>query len=1091
MGEVYEAEDFELNERVALKTVRLEVAEDERAVSRFKYEIQLARKVTHPNVCRIFDLGYHRASGPGSMGVVDIMFLTMELLEGNTLSDCLRNSGPMSVAEALPIIRQMAAGLAAAHEAGIIHRDFKSANVILVSRPADGIGSGSGDLQRAVITDFGLARRSVVAGDDASALSQTGIVVGTPAYMAPEQVEGKEATPATDIYALGLVMYEMTTGRLPFGRDSAPIVALRRLTETPRSPRAYVHDLDLRWERTILHCLERQPEDRFSNPAEVVAALTGVGYQFAGNRPPRRGLIATKLGIRGALIGLAVILLGLLGLGYYLFTGRKVKPVRPDRVQESAVHVRPSVAVLGFRNLSGRAEFDWLSTALSEMFFTDLTAGGKLRTLPGEDVARMKRDLALGEAQDYARDTVKRIHRNLGADFLVLGAYVILGREAGGRIRLDVRLQNASSGEIVDIVSQTGTEAKLFDLVSRAGTELRKILGAGEMSEREAGNVRASLPADPAVDRLYAGGLTHLRVFEAQAARDELEKAVTAEPGFAPAHAALARAWQQLGYEENARQEAKKAFDLSPKLSREVQLSTAADYNALIGNWQKAVEAYRSLFDFFPDNLDYGLRLAEAQASAGQAHNAMDTVRAMRRLPGLERDDPRIDLAEAEGAHALSDFRRAQQLAAKAAAAGSTQGASLLVARAKLVEGQAWENQGDSAKAKTAFDDAQQAYAKAGDLGGVAEALNQSARLLERNGDAAQAEEMAKESFAAWRRIGNQAGMAMALNIRAGILERRGDVKGALAANQEALALRREINDRNAVAASLNNLGNVYADQGDFVQARKMYEEAADTHRQTGDRRSLSLTLGNLASTLLEQGDLQRAKVAYEESLKISREIGNKRNIAYALFGRGQILERQDDLAGARKDVEESLAIRNEIGEKSTAAESYMLLGEISLEQQRFPEAETESRQAVAEFEREKQDDTEGVALAVLARVLATQRKTAESVAAVDQATSLARKSGNRETGIAVQIVRARVLAASGGSGDLAEASRLLKDAFAESAKARMIEYQLESRLLLAEIAVRSEKAGATPQLALLERDARARGYLLIARKATAAHPHR
>ena len=257
MGDVYEVEDLELRERVALKTVRPEVVGDPHSLSRFKREIQYAKRVTHPNVCRIHDLGSHRE------GEVEIAFLTMQLLDGETLSAHLRLAGRMTAKEALPLATQMAEALSAAHDAGIIHRDFKTSNVMLV---------GSGAARRAVVTDFGLAHSSAPAGD--CTLTESGKLVGTPAYMAPEQVMHGVLTPATDVYALGLVMYEMVTGHRPFQGDTPIDMALKRLAEAPLSPSVYAPDLDKRWEGVILRCLEREPARRFQTASEVARALT-------------------------------------------------------------------------------------------------------------------------------------------------------------------------------------------------------------------------------------------------------------------------------------------------------------------------------------------------------------------------------------------------------------------------------------------------------------------------------------------------------------------------------------------------------------------------------------------------------------------------------------------------------------------------------------------------------------------------------------------------------------------------------------------------------------------------------------------------
>ena len=254
MGEVYEAEDPEMDEHVAIKTIRPDIAADEASVARFRKEIQLGRKVSHPNVCNIYSIGKH-----GSL-----YFFTMELLRGETLGARLRKQGRMTTGEALPLLSQMADALAAAHDAGIIHRDFKPANVMLLD----------GDTRRkAVVTDFGLARLA----ERPDAESRTGLThfAGTPAYMAPEQLEDAPLTKAADIYALGLVAYEMVTAHRPFEGATDISAAIQRLTVKPKAPLEWVPELDAHWNTAILQCLERQPEDRWASACEFVEALNG------------------------------------------------------------------------------------------------------------------------------------------------------------------------------------------------------------------------------------------------------------------------------------------------------------------------------------------------------------------------------------------------------------------------------------------------------------------------------------------------------------------------------------------------------------------------------------------------------------------------------------------------------------------------------------------------------------------------------------------------------------------------------------------------------------------------------------------------
>jgi eukaryotic-like serine/threonine-protein kinase len=261
VGEVYEAHDETIGEEVALKTLR-EGVDDPVSIERFRREIQLARKVTHRNVCRVFDVGSH-----GLPEGKPLLFITMELLRGRSLADRLDDGDRYGVDEALPLVRQMAAGLDAAHAANVIHRDFKPGNLMLVDEPGG---------PRVVITDFGLARNYSL---DERSITVTGEAVGTPLYMAPEQVvTGKTPiTPATDIYGLGNVMYEMVTGQLPFKGSSITVMAIKRFREAVPSPRLVVPDLDMRWERAILRCLERESSARFQSAAQVIAALTTDG----------------------------------------------------------------------------------------------------------------------------------------------------------------------------------------------------------------------------------------------------------------------------------------------------------------------------------------------------------------------------------------------------------------------------------------------------------------------------------------------------------------------------------------------------------------------------------------------------------------------------------------------------------------------------------------------------------------------------------------------------------------------------------------------------------------------------------------------
>jgi serine/threonine protein kinase len=263
LGEVYEVKDQALGETVALKILKAEVSTNPVFLERFRREIQNARRITHPNVCRVFDLGVHR---PSTDGGPQRFFVTMEVLAGETLAAHLAGRGPLSPAEALPLLEPLAAGLQAAHDAGVIHRDLKPANVLLV--PA-----ADGGAPRVVVTDFGLA---INVDQLDLGLTDTWELIGTPEYMAPEQTKRGAATPATDVYALALIAFELLTKASPFEPEATAIATvLKRRYERPRALRDLAPGADASWETTIARCLDADPARRLQRPADVVAALVG------------------------------------------------------------------------------------------------------------------------------------------------------------------------------------------------------------------------------------------------------------------------------------------------------------------------------------------------------------------------------------------------------------------------------------------------------------------------------------------------------------------------------------------------------------------------------------------------------------------------------------------------------------------------------------------------------------------------------------------------------------------------------------------------------------------------------------------------
>ena len=741
---------------------------------------------------------------------------------------------------------------------------------------------------------------------------------------------------------------------------------------------------------------------------------------------------------------------------------------------------------MGFKNLAGRPDAAWLSAALSEMFSSELSAGEKLRTIPGEDVARVKIDLSLPDADGYGRDTLARIRKNLGADFIVLGSYYYSGKDDGGQVRLDLRLQDASSGDTVATISQTGADVQLLDLVSRTGSQLREKFGVEEVTPAEATGVRAELPSNPEAYRLYAEGLARLRVYDVQAARGLLEKAVEAEPDCAVVHSALAEAWTSLGYEEKAKREAKRAMDLSAGLSREKRLSTEGRYRATTGDWDKAVQIYSALVRFFPDNLDYGLRLATAQTRAGKARDALATVTALRGLPAPAREDPRIDLEESGAANSLADFQRSRQLAAAAVAKANSQGAGLLAARGNLALGWALERLGQLQQASAVLGQARDAFARGGNRDGAAHALEAMAATRYDQGDMTGARKFYEEALRVYRACGDRRGVANALNDSANILYEQGNLDGAKKGYQEVLRIQSEIGAKGDAAGTLGNIANVLDGQGDLAGARKMHEEALRGFSEVANKRGVSSTLSNLGGLLIEQGDLVGAKSFYDRAIKICMETSYRRGRAYALEGLGQVALAHGDLAGARHNMEQALAIRREMGDELNTASSRVDLATVAIEESRPAEAEAPLRSAIEAFHKAKSGDDEAAADTALARSWAARGMQSDAMSAVRRAKALLTAASGIPVRFGVALAEARISANSGPAA-LADSRKLLQSTLDEAMRHGYVGYQYEARLALGELEVQSGNAAeARAGLAALGSEAGAKGFGLIARKAVA-----
>lgn len=1067
MGEVYEAEDLELGERVAIKTIRFEYSQHENATERFKREIQLARKVTHPNVCRTFDVFRH-SDGSGS-GSREVLIVSMELLVGKTVSDRIREKGRLTPEEALPIILQMAAGLGAAHEAGIIHRDFKSNNVILVpaERSPDGL--------RAVITDFGLAKTA----GTSKHLTGTFDVVGTPAYMAPEQLQNGAITPATDIYALGVVIYEMLTGSTPHNADTAVAMALKRLSEPAPSARESVPGLDPKWEATVAHCLERDPKDRFKSTDEVVRTLRG---EIA---PPTRRMSA---GLRRITAGVPVIVALLVLAGGVAWFGktRWLKPV--DHGQAAAVQTtsktRPAVAILGFQDLSQARNSALLGGMLTDGLWAQLDVD-ELRFVPPNQVDEMKRNLGIKEIKaSMDAKEIARIQEYLGTQVLVTGSYRVSGEGRAGKVDWNIHLLSGKNGEGLGSIPDSGSENELHGMIARAGKRIRTNLGV-ELTGTEEGRLDSSFSANADALRDYSDAREKRRTFDLQGAIRSLEKSVDADPNFIQAHSALAEAWSELGYEGKAGEEAKKALDLSAKLPAEARGLVAGRYYEMTNNWAKAMQNYASLRTLFPDDPEYGLLLARSQTSAGKGQAALTTLEQTEKQNLPKGMDPLLQLAKSEAQEGLGNYHEQLKAASAAAEKAKAFQGKLLLARARIQECTALLNLGDPQKARPLCEEARALNVEAGDQLAAARAINVVANAAYQQGQLAEARGLYEQALSITENIGDKLDEAGALNNLANVMDDQGDSAGALSTYKKSIEVAKERGDKTGMALAEQNLAAVMFRSGDAAGGGKMFLSAIQISREIGDKFTEAKALNNLCIFSLSAGEAKAAAQDCEDSLRLRTEIDSKPDIARSMVSRGDIRLTAGNMAGAKEDYEGALKIQEPLGMKSDAAYSRIALAWLALREKRFADAGQYAEDAAKEFATEKDNDGEAEARAAGAEAKAGLKDFAGAQSDVETAGSLAAKSNNPELKLKIELSKARI---ETDSGKFAEAIARLENLQKSAQKSGFVALGMEVKLALGIAELKTSKvAQGKLLLAQLQKDAQAKGFVQIAREAAEA----
>jgi eukaryotic-like serine/threonine-protein kinase len=941
MGMVYRAHDEQLDVDVALKVLRPEVAADPGFRERFRKELLLARQVSHRNAVRIHDLG---VSG-------DLLFLTMDYVPGRSLRALLEEDGPLGPRQAVAIARQLAAALAAAHAEGVVHRDLKPANVL--------VDAGG----RAFVTDFGVARSMTTAGP-----TQLGVVVGTPDYLSPEQARGEPVDGRSDVYALGILLFEMLSGHLPFGGDSYAERLAQRIGGEARDLSDLGVAAPARLRAVVRRCLQRKPARRYQGAAELLADLDALPATSASASPSRRvggvvglvGLVDRRrralfdgvapgrrriLAVVAAVAGLAVVTLLVLaawvlvraagwlpgsmaGAGAGRLASRSQSAAVPavpaevaapgtlaapaTRASLATVAPRHVVAVLPLAERTGRTDLAWSSTGVADMLAAALAESPTLRVVDSVRLLRTVDDLKLPRGP-LSGSELHQLAELVEADRVVTGTVLA----AGGVLRIDLALVAADqpAPAVRSLHAEARNAAQIFRLVGELGERLRGQLEAGVPPA----TVPPPLTASSAAMAAYTDGLGRLARADSLGARPALERAVAADPAFTAAWVRLAGCYQSLGYAEKAQAAAARAAATPGAAAGRLGYEARAQLQELQGAPEAAQETLQQLIKSYPHDLEARLSLAEAYGQQGKLDEA---VAALRQVDLSDPNHPRgwyllskYLIQQGKARQAIDDTLLHAMAVQKRL--GSEQG------RADVLNalGVGYQELGELDRAADSYRQAADLRRRIDDRRGYATSLKNLATLALVRGAYDEAGRDLEQALEILQALGDRAGVADLENAYGGLEEERGRYDRALEDYRRALQQRRDLGDRLALAESLGNVGFAYHLLGDYDNALVYWQQALVLNRATGDRAGVVTTTQSIGQLQLAQGKWTDALKSFLDTLAESRKLGLKAATAVSTGFLGRVAQYQGRYQAALASYRDALAMVRQLGDRRGEAE--------------------------------------------------------------------------------------------------------------------------------------------------------------------------
>jgi len=844
MGAVYKARDTELERLVAIKLIRPELASHPEILRRFKQELILAREVTHRNVIRIFDLG--QAQG--------IKFITMEFVEGRDLRSMIHEKSKLTVDESVPIILQISAALDAAHTAGVVHRDLKPQNVM---SDKDG---------RVYVMDFGIARSL-----ESQGMTQTGALMGTPEYMSPEQAKGEKVDARSDLFALGIIFYEMLTGISPFKAETAMAMMFKR-TQEKATPLVQLNlGIPGVISDIVAKCLEIKPDERYQTAREVIndlEAFTG-GAQRGTIIAPSRRISHAPPYQKWLVIGGIVVVLG--GGAAYVFRGKL--PFSSSSKTAGPAQVL-SLAILPFQNASSDAALDYIGPSIAEGLSTDVGQAKSLRTVPPERIYQILHDMRVAPNSVFDPDMMRNVSNISNSDMLVSGRYTI----ANGKLRIDALLNDLKRDRRVPLVIEDADPKNLRAAVDRLADLVRTNLAVSSdvLKELKESSFQPSSESPTAL-RAYNQGLQLLRQGKVTDAVKAFKDAVQEDPKFALAYSRLAATQSNLGYDAEAEQASRKALDLSQQLPRAERYLIQAIHARVMKDTNGAITAYENLAKTFPENGDVEYALGSLYAEKG------DYDKARAQFARILRNDPKdINALIATGTMEVS--------------AGN--------ANAAL------EALGNAQRLAVQFDN-NEAKAQVLQATGMAyELLNKSDEAL---GNFRQSAEINKK-------LGNKGGVANSLREIANVQASMGQSDAALTSYQQALEIDREIGAKKNIGATYVDLGVLFEGRGQFDKALQYYKDSLQIQRDLGDETNQAICLNNIGNVYLAQGKSDDALIYYQQALQLREKLAVPIDIAETLHNLGEGYTRTNQFDNAMNSYMRSLELRRKAGDSLGAA---------------------------------------------------------------------------------------------------------------------------------------------------------------------------